>query len=103
MARKRMVTRTITTTIAKTKVFDINDDVIKTLEYRLSGKLSVDDALKAITKEHTEVRPLTVTEVKVHEELYGMPEEKFLELAEILPSRTAKANIVEDAFGNVTR
>lgn len=87
MARKRMVTRTITTTTATTTVFDIKDDVIKTREYRLSGKLSAGDALKAITKEHTEVRPLKVTEVKVQEELYGMPEEKFLELAEILPAR----------------
>lgn len=88
MARKRMVTRTITTTTATTTVFDIKDDVIKTREYRLSGKLSADDALKAITKKHTEVRPLKVTEVAVQEELYGMTEEKFLELAEILPDRT---------------
>lgn len=90
MARKRMVTRTITSTKAKATVYNIEKDEIKTLEYKLSGELSADDALKAITKEHTEVRPLKVTEVTVQEELYGMPEEKFLELAEILPSR-AKA------------
>lgn len=85
-----MVTRTITSTKAKATVYNIEKDEIKTLEYKLSGELSADDALKAITKEHTEVRPLKVTEVTVQEELYGMPEEKFLELAEILPSR-AKA------------
>lgn len=90
MARKRMVTRTITSTKAKATVYNIEKDEIKTLEYKLSGELSADDALKAITKEHTEVRPLKVTEVTVQEELYGMPEEKFFELAEILPSR-AKA------------
>lgn len=90
MARKRMVTRTITSTKAKATVYNIEKDEIKTLEYKLSGELSADGALKAITKEHTEVRPLKVTEVTVQEELYGMPEEKFLELAEILPSR-AKA------------
>lgn len=88
MARKRMVTRTITFTIATATVYDIQSDEIRTLEYKLSGELLADDALKAITKEHTEVRPLKVTEVEVHEELYGMPEEKFLELAEILPART---------------
>lgn len=87
MARKRMVTRTITFTTATATVYDIQSDEIKTLEYKLSGELSADDALKAITKEHTEVRPLKVTEVTVQEKLYGMPEEKFLELAEILPSR----------------
>lgn len=90
MARKRMVTRTITFTTAKATVYDSASDEIKTLEYKLSGKLSADDALKAITKENAEARALKVTEVEVHEELYGMPEEKFLELAEILPQR-AKA------------
>lgn len=94
MARKRMVTRTITSTKAKATVYNIEKDEIKTLEYKLSGELSADDALKAITKEHTEVRPLKVTEVTVQEELYGMPEEKFLELAEILPLR-AKAQSEE--------
>lgn len=88
MARKRMVTRTITITKAKVTVYSIEKDEIQTVEYKLSGELSVDDALKAITKEHTEVRPLKVTAVDVQEELYGMEESKFLELAEILPSRT---------------
>lgn len=87
MARKRMVTRTITSTTATATVYDIQSDEIKTLEYKLSGELSADVALKVITKEHTDVRPLKVTEIKVQEELYGMPEEKFLELAEILPAR----------------
>lgn len=87
MARKRMVTRTITSTKAKATVYNIEKDEIQTLEYKLSGELSADDALKAITKEHADVRPLKVTEVEVQEELYGMSEEKFLELAEIMPAR----------------
>lgn len=88
MARKRMVTRTITFTTAKATVYDIASDEIKTVEYKLSGELSTDVALKLIEKEHNEVRPLKVTEVTVHEELYGMSEEKFIELADILPART---------------
>lgn len=88
MARKRMVTRTITFTKVTATVYDIQSNEIKTLEYKLSGELSADEALKVITKEHKEVRPLKVTEVEVQEELYGMPEEKFLEMAEILPART---------------
>lgn len=87
MPRKRMVTRTIKFTKVTALVYDIKGDAINTVEYKLSGELSADDALKAITKEHIEVRPLNVSEVTVQEELYGMPEEKFLELAEILPSR----------------
>lgn len=94
MARKRMVTRTITSTKAKATVYNIEKDEIQTLEYKLSGEFSADDALKAITKEHADVRPLKVTEVEVQEELYGMSEEKFLELAEILPPR-AKAQSEE--------
>lgn len=88
MARKRMVTRTITFTTATATVYNIESDEIQTVDYKLSGELSADDALKAITKEHTEVRPLKVTAVEVQEELYGMEETKFLELAEILPART---------------
>lgn len=87
MARKRMVTRTISYTKAKAKVYDIASDESKTVEYKLSGELSADVALKVIAKEHEEVRPLKVIEVTVQEELYGMPEEKFMELAEILPPR----------------
>lgn len=88
MARKRMVTRTITFTTVKATVYDIASGEIKTVEYKLSGELSSDVALNLITKEHEEVRPLNVTEVTVQEELYGMPVDKFIELAEILPSRT---------------
>lgn len=94
MARKRMVTRTITSTKARAVVYIIDKDEVQTLEYKLSGELSADDALEAITKEHADVRPLKVTEVEVQEELYGMSEEKFLELAEILPPR-AKAQSEE--------
>ena len=102
MARKRMVTRTIKFTKVKATVYSIEKDEIQTVEYKLSGGLSADDALKSITKEHTEVRPLKVTEVTTQEELYGMSEEKFLELAEILPPRV-KAEIVEDSFGNIVK
>ena len=88
MARKRMVTRTITFTTAKATVYDIASNEIKTVEYKLSGELSTDDAIKVITKEHKEVRPLKVNEITVQEELYGMSEDKFIELADILPTRT---------------
>lgn len=82
-----MVTRTITSTTATATVYDIQSDEIKTLEYKLPGELSGDGVMKVITKEHKEVRPLKVTDVSVQEELYGMPEEKFIELADILPAR----------------
>ena len=88
MARKRMVTRTIKFTTAKATVYDTVSDETKTVEYKLSGELSTDDAIKVITKEHKEVRPLKVNDISVQEELYGMSEEKFIELADILPART---------------
>lgn len=99
MSRKRMVTRTITFTTAVATVYNIDKDEIQTVEYKMSGELSADGALKEIEKEHEDVRPLKVTEVTVQEELYGMTEEKFIELADILPARIKK-NIVEDSFGN---
>lgn len=88
MARKRMVTRTIMYTEAHAKVYDIETHEIKLVKYKLSGRLSEGEALKVIEKEHKEVRPLKVEEVVFNEELYGMPEEKFIELANILPART---------------
>lgn len=87
MARKRMVTRTIAFTTAKATVYVISRDETKTAEYKLPGELSADAALEVIAK-YPEVRPLKVTEVTVQKELYGMPEEKFIELADILPART---------------
>lgn len=90
MARKRMVTRTITCTEATARVYDISKDEIKNVKYKLPGRLPADDALKVIEKEHKEIRPLKVEEVVFNEELYGLEESKFLELAEILPAR-AKA------------
>ena len=82
-----MVTRTITFTTVKATVYVIESDEIKTVEYKLSGELSSDVALKIIKKEHEEVQPLKVTELTVQEELYGMSEDKFIELADILPAR----------------
>lgn len=87
MARKRMVTRTITYTEAYARVYDIDTDEIQRVKYNLSGRLSESEALKVIEKGHKEVRPLKVEEVVFKEELYGMPEEKFIELADILPAR----------------
>lgn len=87
MARKRMVTRTITYTEVNARVYDTEEDEIQIVKYKLSGRLAADEALKVITKEHKEVRPLKVENVVFNEELYGMPEDKFLELARILPAR----------------
>lgn len=82
-----MVTRTVTYTEADARVYDIEKDEIQLVKYKLPGRLSVEEALKVIEKEHKEVRPLKVEEVAFNEELYGMPEEKFMDLAEILPTR----------------
>lgn len=94
MARKRMVTRTITYTEVNVRVYDIEEDEIQIVKYKLPGRLTADEALKVITKRHKEVRPMKVENVVFNEELYGMPEDKFLELAEILPAR-AKAQSEE--------
>lgn len=88
MARKRMVTRTITYTEADARVYDIEKNEIQLVKYKLLGRLSVKELLKVIEKEHKEVRPLNVEEVVYNKEIYGMPEEKFLEMAEILSART---------------
>lgn len=90
MARQRMVTRTveqanITVLCVNTKTREVCDKT-----FAISATVPQEKICKYLTKSHpdNEWNYVAVTDYTVNEILYGMPEEKFIALAEILPPRT---------------
>lgn len=83
MARKRVVSRTIVTTVATALVCNVTTAQVLTKEYTLSLKLSTDEALKAAKKayETDNEKIVAVTKVEYNEQLYAMPEIMFLKYA----------------------
>lgn len=90
MARMRMVTRTVNVTNCEVMALTISTASVSTDTLKISGTFdSKDDALKAIKKQYetADYKPTAIINMEVSEILYGMPEDKFIELAEILPPR----------------
>lgn len=90
MARIRMVTRTITETIADTLCVNISDKQLFNTSVKVSGAFdNADELLKAVkaTHETAEIKVVAVTNWIKQETLYGMTEERFMLFAEILPPR----------------
>ena len=95
MARERMVTRTVTVTVAGVMCCNIETAEVSIRQFKLSG--FYDDfgvALKAVKKQYetdtdkcVAVQTLTTNEV-----LYGMPESVFIQMAKVLPPRGANAD-----------
>lgn len=87
MARKRMVTRTIKVTTAE--VLKVNLETQETMKdyISISGKFKDNkNLLKMIAKNDTDtIKTVSVLNTVVSDKLYGMPEEKFVELADELP------------------
>ena len=90
MARKPMVTRTVTTT--KATVFCVNTVTEETVTQVIEvPRTYTDDSklLKAVKETlDATVIPVKVISTETVETLYGMTEQQFIELAEKLPSRT---------------
>ena len=97
MARKRMVTRTIKTSeifvllIDTEKLETYNETVVIPAVYKDEKKLK--KAVEELVVTDT-VRLVDICNVNIVEKLYGMDEQKFIEVAEILPDR--KANDTEE-------
>lgn len=90
MARKRMVTRTIISTVATCMCVNVEQDECINLTVEVAGTFASEEKLlKAIksTHESPTVKFVQVVEQHEKETLYGMEEQKFIEQAEILPSR----------------
>lgn len=98
MARSRKVTRTISSTKVVVMCVDTQTAVVENYEVTIAGVYSDDKKLmKAVTKEveTATLKPVSVVSTEVIETLYGMDEQKFIEMAEVLPPRTKKEDTDE--------
>ena len=92
MARKPIVSRTITSTEVVALCINLQTEEPFNKKFILSGTYKDNKALlKAIQKQDTdEVKAVHVVDSKEVENLYGMAEEEFISLAEKLDPKTRK-------------
>lgn len=93
MARERMVTRTVIATEVTALCLNIETAEPFNKSVTLSGtfkdKQAVEKAAKKVIDTEKE-KCVTVVDYTEKETLYGMTEQKFIELAKVLPPRDAK-------------
>lgn len=95
----KMVTRTVTSYSATVLVVDTATTEVGTRQYVFTTNPKNEEAVIKYANEKlqgTGLRAVAVKETAVSTSLYGMPEEKFLELAEKLPPRAKKAAAEDD-------
>ena len=96
MARERIVTRTIITTIVEVTLMNVESKNITSYELEVTGKLEDEKELaKAVAASPNNMidkdeRIVMCKAVRYDETLYGMPEADFIRYAEILPARGTK-------------
>ena len=90
MKKEKMITRTITTTRFTCLAVNVNTCEVTTAEINLTGEYKTDkEKNDALAKASTDaIKYVTIRNIEVIEELYGMPESVFLEHAEKLPPRS---------------
>lgn len=102
MARKRMVTRTIKTTMVTATVVtttESGEKGIREIPVELTGDFKNDKVLEKAVKEKVEAagaRFVDIEKTETNEQLYGMPEEEFLELATPIVKELKDENAQED-------
>ena len=92
MARIPMITRTVTSTKATVLAVDITTGATYDKEVEVARTYKDNDKLLKVIKETFETPTEKMVAIKSSEEvetLYGMSEQKFMELAEKLPPRKA--------------
>ena len=93
MARVRMVTRTVSVTVATTMVVNVDTANVEILDLEVSGTFDNNDAVLKAVKKHYEsehYKCVAIQATSVNEVLYGMPEADFIKLAKVLPPRGTK-------------
>lgn len=97
MARKPMITRTITTTCVQALALNLGTHENQTISVILPRTYKDDKALEKALKEAkvpAGLKPVLVLSSEVVETLYGMTEEDFIAAAEVLPARAVKGENV---------
>lgn len=95
---EKMITRTIKTTTASAFIFNYKTQQTDYATYNIPNSINgVNTALEYTRKhfESEEIRILDILAIATSENLYGVPESVFLEMATILPRRENK----EDSEG----
>lgn len=89
--RERMITRTVDITTAEYMSLDVTTAEVKVQYIELSGNYNTKEALKVVQEmlQTETLKIVHVTSVSHTEVLYGMTEEKFIEVAKVLPPRKA--------------
>lgn len=103
MARKRMVTRTVTGTEAEIKVVVISKDEITTIKATVGGEYTDNDKLLKAIKKETEtddLKVLSLISATKIDKCYGMLESEFIKLAKELDPETRKALETEEESDN---
>lgn len=92
MRRERMITRTITQTIASVMAIDVTNSEASIFETKIGGVYKDSELLKVLKNIYeTDTYKLVHIESNIHEEiLLGMTETQFIKYATVLPSRTKK-------------
>lgn len=99
MARVRMVTRTVNVTNCEVMALTISTATVSTDTLKISGTFDTTaDALNAVKKQYetADYKPTAIVNMTVSEILYGMPEEKFIQLADIMPPRKVYGDNTDD-------
>ena len=88
MAKERMVTRTIEVTTYSVMTLNIETAEPRVIDYKITGTVNA-DPLKSLKKLYeTDTLKLVAITGEAHETaLYGMTEQDFIRLAEVMPSR----------------
>jgi hypothetical protein len=90
MRKEKMVTRTVTKTNCEIMCMDIIKAEVVVKDFTIGGKFdSEDELLKTYQKlfDTDTFKLVKVTDFSEEEVLLGMPESKFIELADVLPPR----------------
>lgn len=94
MARERMVTRTVTQSIAKVMCLNVTSAEVIINTYTIGGEYTDTELLKKCKKlfETEEFKLVHIESVSVEEILLGMTEEDFIRYATVLPPRKAQGD-----------
>lgn len=93
MARKRMVTRTVTGTEVEAQIVTISASEITTIKATVSGEYpDADKLMKAVKKsvETDDIKVLQILTTTKIDKCYGMLESEFIKLAKELDPETRK-------------
>lgn len=93
MARERMVTRTVELSLCETMCMNMTTAEVEIRTFEIGGGITDKKALLKIIKKLYETenfKCVAISKITAKEILYGMPENRFIELATILPPRGTK-------------